>query len=130
MAGMKTLLACIALVLAVPACGSDPGAEPSSAVAGTVSVGSCPVTGPDAPPCELETVGGVLLVVYDSSGEEVASGTSDDAGSYRIPLSPGPYTLVPRDVPPPALDTGKPIEFRVRADATTSLDVVLDSGVR
>jgi hypothetical protein len=75
-------------------------------------------------------VGGARLVVYDMSGDEVASTESDDTGAFRIPLEPGAYMLVPKDAPPPALDIEKPIEFRVRPDSTTRLRVVLDTGVR
>jgi hypothetical protein len=52
----------------------------------------------------------VRLVVYDLSGNEVASAESDDEGAFRIPLEPGAYMLVPKDAPSPALDVEKPIE--------------------
>lgn len=114
------------------ACGSDrDAAEPRSAVAGAVVVGLCP-PGPATPgqECELQPAEGVRLEVREPAGDEVASGSSDEAGDFRIAVEPGSYVLVPSDVPPPALEIAKPIEFEVSPGETTSLRVVLDTGVR
>jgi hypothetical protein len=128
---VRSLIPCALLVAFALSCGSDDqAAEPTSAVAGRIFVGSCPPAGPGSPPCETERAGGVRLVVYDTGGNEVASAESDDEGAFRIPLEPGAYMLVPKDAPPPALNIEKPIEFRVRPDSTTRLRVVLDTGVR
>jgi hypothetical protein len=128
----RALVVCALLATLAPACGSDrDSADSGSAVAGDVVVGACP-PGPAIPgsECELEPGVGVRLEVRDRAGHEVAAGSSDEAGAFRIALAPGSYVLVPGDVPPPALEIGKPIEFEVSAGATTSLRVVLDTGIR
>jgi hypothetical protein len=128
---VRSLLPCVLLVAFALSCGpDDEAAKPTSAVAGRVFIGSCPAASPGEPPCEADRVGGVRLVVYDAEGNEVASAESDDEGAFQIPLAPGSYMLVPTDVPPPALDIEKPIEFRVRPDSTTRIRVLLDTGVR
>jgi hypothetical protein len=129
----------VALLLLVTLVGGcAPVASPSGSgavgtvVSGTVTAGpTCPVQRfPPDPGCADRALAGVVLLVEDAAGAEVARVTSDADGSFAVRLAPGAYLLVPprqRGL----LGTPSPLAFRVEAgESPAPLEISYDTGIR
>ena len=127
----KPLRQSAALALAVAAvlmasCAPPPAVD--SGVEGQVWIGPmCPVVqaGTDCPDAPLAAE----LVVEDENGRTVARGESTEDGSFRIPLPPGLYRLVPQPGES-GLPFASPVEFTIIAGQWVRLVVIYDSGIR
>jgi hypothetical protein len=122
------LVALLALVVAVGACGGAPEAPVDSGVAGNVLIGpQCPVVqeGVPCPDAPYEA----SILVRDASGEVVATARSDKDGRFRINLAPGRYILEPSPGES-GLPYAGPVTIDVRAHAFTPVTVSYDSGIR
>ena len=99
-----------------------------SGVEGTVRIGPmCPVVqaGSECPDAPLAAA----LLVEDEDGRTVARSESSADGSFRIPLPPGRYRLVPQPGEN-RMPWASPLEFTVAAGERVRLDVQYDSGIR
>ena len=144
---VKGCLAFLIMALSLVACSSNPpssaedgGDAPAgdsdgspvaqeSGVEGMVFLGpTCPAaqSGTECPDLPFEAA----LAVLNLAGEEVARGKSEADGTFRIPLPPGEYVLVPEQPSPDVPPFASPIEFEVEAGEYTELDIRYDSGVR
>ena len=122
----------IALVLLVSlvscAKSSTPGSL-TSGIQGTVTVGPhCPVVQAESPCPDTPFDGKVR--VSDARGGVVAEVQVDPTGAYRIGLEPGTYvveTVLDSSGGPP---TATPATVVVQADAFTTADLSVDTGIR
>ena len=121
------------LVLSACAQAPDGGGNPSagrSGVEGRVLAGpTCPVE-IEASPCPARPVQTTVRVLAASPGNAaVTTFRSEEDGSFRVPLDPGDYLLVPE-----VEDTGalfaRPTAVTVPADGFAQVDVFLDTGIR
>lgn len=104
------------------------GPPPDSGVEGQVWIGPmCPVVqaGTECPDAPFAAV----LEVENGAGRTVARGESDGDGSFRIPLAPGDYVLVPQSGEG-GMPWAEPVEVRVAAGEWTFVEVHYDSGIR
>ncbi len=69
------------------------------------------------------------ISVTASDGKTVATGHSDEDGTYRIALPPGSYTVTANH-PGGAIGSGKPIMVEVPAGTYVHLNLLVDSGIR
>jgi carboxypeptidase family protein len=89
------------------------------------------------PMCPVQQVGSPCpdrpikadITVTASDGKVIATGRSDEDGTYRISLAPGSYTVTAKQ-PSEGFGFGKPITVRVRADTYVRLNLLVDSGIR
>lgn len=98
----RVVLLAVLVFASLVACGdeSGSGSPPNSGVTGLVHLGpTCPVEQPGQT-CDDEPAAGVEVTVHEPSsddpmtpGDEVASGTTDDEGVFRIPVEPGHYLV-------------------------------------
>jgi hypothetical protein len=137
--GTTPLVLAAAVLMPLAGCGPGSGTAGSgpatteerqhSGVTGVSLVdGGCPTVPvgevcPDAPMLAHLTVTGA-----DSS--VVASVDTGSDGSFRIPLSPGTYTMTPTNTSGAPLPYSEPISFEVREREFTTITVRFDSGVR
>lgn len=100
-------------------------------IAGRVTSGPvCPVEqNPPDPACAPRPVAGARIRVSDPSGSEVASTTTDDAGTYVIALPPGDY-LVSGDPVDGLMGTPEPVAASVTDGRLTQVDLTYDTGIR
>lgn len=121
------------LVLSACAGAMDGGGDPSaerSGVEGRVLAGpTCPVE-IEASPCPARPVQTKVRVLAASPGNTpVTTFRTEEDGTFRVPLDPGDYLLVPE-----IEDTGalfaKPTTVTVPADGFVQVDVFLDTGIR
>jgi hypothetical protein len=122
--------AAVMVLTMLAACGTHVGPTGlDSGIAGTVTVGpQCPVVQAESPCPDTPFVGKVQISLLGKG--VVEEQTVDAAGSYRVPLEAGTYTVQP--VP---LDVGgalniPPRTVVVRAGAFTRADITVDSGIR
>src|SRR6266508_4194689 len=119
----------IGLVLSLSACAdtSTIGASGSGAagIQGKVLLGPmCPVQQAGSP-CPDKPIKADIAVTA-SEGKTVASGRSDESGTYRISLPPGAYTVT-ANRPGSALGSGKPVMVEVPAGTYVHLNLLVDS---
>jgi hypothetical protein len=103
--------------------------ELESGVEGTIRMGPmCPVVqaGSPCPDQPLQA----RLVVQSVKGKEIAEGTSDAQGKFRIALKAGEYVLVPEAGSAAGLLSAAPQPFEVEAGLWTTVDVFYDTGLR
>jgi hypothetical protein len=127
---LRALVALLAAAMLAAAC-NQPAATPlpTTGVTGTVYASpTCPVERPGESPC-IRTVAGAVIVALDASGKEAARATSDAAGTYLLPLSPGTYTIVPQPVEG-LMGTAAQQGATVTAGAPLRLDLDYDTGIR
>lgn len=101
-------------------------------VRGMVVAGpTCPVeTIPPQSGCEGLVVEGAVLIIRDSSGEEVARATSAADGTFRAALAPGSYQVVPQPVEG-LMGTAAESTFSVElGEPMTELTIAYDTGIR
>jgi hypothetical protein len=127
---IRTVLAMLPLI-ALAACDPMPvvrDAGPTGAT-GYAHVGpTCPVERmPPDPACADRPWSGAF-VVESASGSRVAYFASGADGRFSVELPPGDYHVRLRDAD--RLPSLAPVAFSVRADAWTTLDLALDSGIR
>jgi len=123
----------VAGLLVVAGCGvEDPAAEGRSGVTGVVLLGpQCPVES-ETEPCDAEPAANVTVTVSEqvpgesyTAGKEVAHGTTDADGGFRIAVAPGAYVVT--------ADAGMSCELmdvRVTESAYAEMDVPCDTGIR
>lgn len=119
-------LALAAAAMLLASCAPPPAVD--SGVEGQVWIGPmCPVVqvGTDCPDAPIAAE----LVVEDANGRTVARGESTEDGSFRIPLPPGSYRLVPQPGEG-GLPFASPVDFTIVAGQWLRLDVIYDSGIR
>ena len=116
------------LLAATVACGSGSAGDSDSGIEGRVTIGpQCPVEQmgspcPDAPYQALITV--------TQNGDTVEQSHSRADGSFRIPLQPGPYSVVAGPIDGSSLPFGRQVEVVVKPGALTHVDLSVDSGIR
>jgi len=120
-------MAC-ALVFILAGCG---GTEPAddTGVEGVVTIGPvCPVV-QVGQPCPDQPYAAKLMVA-NPSGKMIARGSADADGRYRILLAPGDYLLEAKAADGGAFPAAASHPFSVRQGEWTTVNVVLDSGIR
>ncbi len=96
---------------------------------GTVLFGPlCPVERADSP-CPPKPIAATITVSTNDGGI-VASATSRSDGTFRIPLSPGTFTLTARAPGSGAFGVSKPVDVVVVLGRYTHVDLMVDSGIR
>jgi len=123
----RSLAAFLVCGILLAACRAT-AATGDSGIEGHVWVGPmCPVVqeGVDCPDLPLEAD----LEVQDSLGRVVARARSGADGTYRIPLAPGAYMLVPQS-PSLGLPFASPVPLTIQNGLWNEVDVYYDSGIR
>ncbi len=127
---LSVLLIGLALSLSACADTSTIGTSGSGAagIQGKVLLGPmCPVQQAGSP-CPDKPIKADISVTA-SDGKTVATGHSDEDGTYRIALPPGSYTVTANH-PGGAIGSGKPIMVEVPAGTYVHLNLPVDSGIR
>jgi len=116
-------------VLLLAACHSTPIVEhpaPPATVAGMVTFVGLPCAKP-GPSCSGPMAGYKVDVRSVDGKKVVASATTGEDGRYSLTVPPGNYTIVtPCCIPNRDLRH----DFTAPADETTTMDLVIDTGVR
>ncbi len=100
-----------------------------SGIEGTVLRGPmCPVAREDDP-CPDQPFS-ALFHVFDSQESEVTTFQSDAEGHFRVPLSPGEYTIIPDGSAPIIHPTSQKKEVTVNRNEYTKVQLVFDTGIR
>lgn len=131
---MRTGMLVTMLLVTLAACGSEeagPGTL-ESGVQGQVHLGpQCPVETEDQP-CDDVPAADVVVTVHEqvpgdsyTTGREVARGTTDADGHFRIAVAPGEYVVTAQ-----AGMYCEIMDARVTASAWTDVDVPCDTGIR
>lgn len=127
---VRVLLAALMFAL-LPACAPTPAATGS--LAGHVTIGPLApvaIAGQPEPTPPPEVYAARRVVVRTADGaRELAQLTIDAQGSYRVDLPAGVYQI---DINRSGMDSaaGLPAQVEVRAGATTTLDISIDTGIR
>jgi hypothetical protein len=127
-------LVALSALLVLPACaeGVDRGGESStrSGVEGRALAGpTCPVE-IESSPCPARPVQTTVRVLAASPGNAaVTTFRTEKDGTFRVPLEPGDYLLVPEIEGTGAL-SARPTTVTVPADGFAQVDVFLDTGIR
>jgi hypothetical protein len=129
----------VMVAIGAAACGeADSGRSASTttvgatyAVSGYAHAGpTCPVIlNPPDPACEDRPVVGVLLIVRDASGAEVARAASGEDGAFSLSLAPGTYTIIPQAVEG-LMGAATAFEVIVVDGPVADIDVAYDTGIR
>lgn len=124
----------IGLLLALTACGSEEAGPdtPDSGVQGLVHLGpQCPVE-IQGQPCDDQPAADVVVTVHEqvpgesyTTGPEVARGTTDADGHFRIAVAPGEYVVTAQ-----AGMYCEIMDARVTDSAWVEVDVPCDTGIR
>jgi len=117
-----------ALVVILAGCG---GTKPSddTGVEGVVAIGPiCPVV-QVGQPCPDQPYA-AKLTVANPAGKIIARGSADADDRYRILLVPGDYLLEAKAADGGPFPAAASHPFSVRQGEWTTLNVVLDSGIR
>lgn len=118
------------LVVLCAACGSQspqPSQAGSAQIVGTVTAGpSCPVERA-ASSCPNRPVPGAFVTALRGLSL-VASTHADDLGRYRLTVDPGDYTIVATNVG--GFRSATQRRVTVAANSSTTVDLVVDSGIR
>ena len=130
----------LAVLLAVPllaSCGAptgpsdvtqDGGGPGTGVLAGSVLRG--PTTSIVVPGAASVPVAGAKVVVSTPGGGQVASDTTDAAGIYRVALQSGTYVVTLNTGVSYLFTKDLPATVNVEEGQTTTLNVLLDSGIR
>lgn len=129
---MKTppiLVLLVSLLMAGAGCAQGAAGDGTSGVQGRVTIGpQCPVMQVGSPCPDAPSMATVRVLL---NGEEVASGRSDEDGSFRIPVAPGEYTVEAVPVAQTGIvTTASQPQVVVTAGRYTRVDLSLDSGIR
>lgn len=120
-------------ILVLAGCGDErPAAKTQSGVTGRVHLGpQCPVESAGKP-CEDQPAANVTVTVSEqvpgdsyAAGVEVARGTTNAGGRYRIVVAPGDYVVT--------ADAGMSCELmhaRVTSGPFAEVDIPCDTGIR
>jgi hypothetical protein len=122
------LLALVALAASTCAKTAGLPASAQSGVSGRVLLGpSCPVERADTP-CPDRPIQ-ARVEARDRSGKLVTAIESSDRGAFRLALAPGTYEL--RAMGDAGLvPLAKPVTVTVRAGRITSVQLIIDTGIR
>jgi len=118
--------------VALSTLGCSLGPKATGILEGHVSIGPLvPVLreGEPEPTPAPEVYAGRQIVVFSSSGREMARIQIDGQGNYRVALPAGSYRI---DINHAGIDSaaGLPAEVEILAGQTTRLDVDIDTGIR
>jgi hypothetical protein len=123
---MPSILAALVLAFAISACASGAG-EPTSGISGSVTAGpTCPVETAISPCPPGVWTGTVRATASDGTNYEAKT---DAQGHYRISVPPGTYAVIPI-IEGPGPPSASPASVTVTADAPTTLDLQVDTGIR
>ncbi|MEP6476541.1 MAG: carboxypeptidase-like regulatory domain-containing protein [Actinomycetota bacterium] len=119
----------VSVLMAGAGCAQGAAGDGSSGVQGRVTIGpQCPVMQVGSPCPDAPSVATVRVLL---NGDEVASGRSDEDGSFRIPVAPGDYTVEAVPVEQTGIvTTASQPRVVVTAGRYTRVDLSLDSGIR
>ena len=124
----------LVMLFALAACGvSGPGGSSAGqgTLVGDVSAGpTCPVQSTDHP-CPPKPIANARVTIETpSGGAVVATATTDAQGHFSVSLPPGDYRVrvEPGNGGLPRQD--QPQNVTIRAGATTSVRIQLDTGIR
>ena len=87
---------------------------------------TCPVEIAGASPCV--TPYAAVLVITDSDGREVTRVTAGADGTFRVPLPPGEYVILPQPGNP--FPTAPPVDVVVVPGEFADVQVNYDTGIR
>lgn len=127
----RLVLLTVLLVLAACAEG-EPGASggPDSGIEGRVLAGpTCPVEVVGSPCPDRPVQATVRVLAATGEGPAVTTFRSEKDGTFRVPLEPGQYLLVPEVQGTGAL-SARPVAVTVKPHAFAQVDVLLDTGIR
>ena len=116
------------LLAATVACGNGSAGDSDSGIEGRVTIGpQCPVEqmGSPCPDAPYEA-----LITVTQNGDTVEQTRSRADGTFRIPLQPGPYSVVAGPVDGSSLPFGRQVEVVVKPGTLTHVDLSVDSGIR
>ena len=118
--------------VALSTLGCSLGPKATGTLEGHVSIGPLvPVLreGEPEPTPAPEVYAGRQIVVFSSSGREMARIQIDGQGNYRVALPAGSYRI---DINHAGIDSaaGLPAEVEILAGQTSRLDVDIDTGIR
>lgn len=107
----------------------ETGSIGNSGIRGTLTIGPlCPVQSLSSPCPNKPTEG--FVTVMDAKGSKVLSTTrTSAAGAFSVPLDPGTYRVYAREIGDNPRES-KPQDVTVRAGAFTTIDLVIDTGIR
>jgi len=122
---MPSILVALVLTLALSACAG--ASEPAGGISGTVTAGpTCPVETANSPCPPGVWTGTVRATASDGTDYEAET---DAQGRYRISVPPGIYEVIPV-LNGPGPPSASPTSVVVTADATSALDLQVDTGIR
>ncbi len=130
---LKRFLIVFLLGVFISACAPIPQTQATGTLRGHVTIGPLvPVLreGEPEPTPAPEVYAARQIVVYKPDGEtEVARAEINAQGNYEVSLPVGVYVV---DINRGGIDhaTGLPQEVEIKADEITTLDVVIDTGIR
>ena len=123
---MRRLLALL-LLAATVACGNGSAGDSGSGIEGRVTIGpQCPVEQMGSP-CPDAPYQALITVTRDGDTVERTHSAAD--GTFRIPLQPGPYSVVAGPIDGSSLPVGRQVEVVVKAGTLTHVDLSVDSGI-
>lgn len=127
---MPRVLALLALVIALAACGaSPPAASPGTGIQGVVeSSPTCPVERINSP-CPPRPLA-ATVVVSNGQGGEVTRFRSGADGTFKVDLVPGRYTLLGQPIGNSLLPRAIPATATVVQGRYVTVKVEYDSGIR
>lgn len=126
---LSILLLLVPVLSVTVACAQGAAGDGTSGIEGRITIGpQCPVMQVGSP-CPDAPYAATVRVLRD--GTEVATGRSDEDGSFRIPVAPGRYVVdaVPLDANGIATAGTQP-RVVVSAGRYTRVDLSFDSGIR
>jgi hypothetical protein len=91
--------------------------------------GGCPILRPDTP-CPDQPLAAKVTVSKDSDRSVVATIETAADGSYRIPLTPGSYTLHAANLTDAELPRGTNQRITVHSGRFEDVTLMFDSGIR
>jgi hypothetical protein len=105
------------------------GSIGNAGIRGTLTIGPlCPVQSLSSP-CPNKAIEG-FVTVMDANGAKVLSTTRTSAtGAFTVPLDPGTYRVYAREIGDNPRGS-KPRDVTVRTGAFTTVDLVIDTGIR
>jgi hypothetical protein len=118
------------LLTASDGTGQPPPTSAESGIVGLVQIGpNCPVVQSERP-CPDRPFAASIMVTHVADGRQVLTVHSGQDGTFRVPLAPGTYRLVPHSPNPGAPPYAEPQTVTVEAGQYVSVVIKYDSGIR